>query len=139
LLVLAFEIRDALVDRVFRSVDMGDEVSDSALVMELDLFAAGTLVGQDDPQATRQESRLTQALLQRFGRELEVFEDLRVGQVRDRRAGVALLRLADHCQVRVGHTSGELLAIDLLIAAHFRDQPLRESVHDGDTDAVQAA
>ena len=118
---------------------MGDEVSDAALIMELDLFATGTLVGQDDPQAAREQSRLAKTLLQRFGRELELFEDLSVGQERDRRAGVALLRLADHCEVRVGHATGELLAIELLVATHFRDQPFGEGVHDGHTDAVQAA
>ena len=139
LLVLAFEIRDALVDRVLRSVDVRNEVSDPALVVELDLLAAGTLVGQDDPQAAGEKGRLAQPLLQRFGRELELLEDLRIGQERDRRARVALLRLTDDRQICVGRAPSEFLAINLFVASNFRDQPLGEGVHDGDADAVQAA
>ncbi len=48
LLVLGFEIGNALVDRVLRGVHMGDEVSDPTLVVELDFLSARAFVGQHD-------------------------------------------------------------------------------------------
>ena len=50
------------VDRVLRLVDVGDEVLDPALVVELDPLAAGALVGERDPQAAGEERRLAEAL-----------------------------------------------------------------------------
>jgi hypothetical protein len=38
-----------LVDRVLRLVDVRDEVSNAALVVELLGLAAGSLVAEDDP------------------------------------------------------------------------------------------
>ena len=127
------------MDRVLGRVDVGDEVSDSAFVVELDRLAAGALVGEDDAQPAREEGRLAQPLLQRLGRELELLEDLCVGQERNRRAGVVLLRLADDGEIGVGDAAGEFLAINLSVTAHFRDQPLGERVHNRHADAVQAA
>ncbi len=90
LLVLAFEVDDVLVDRVLGRVHVRDEVPDPALVLELDRLAAGALVGEDDVQPRGEEGRLAQPLRQRLGRELELLEDLRVGEEGDDRA--ALLR-----------------------------------------------
>ena len=118
---------------------MRDEVSDPTFVVEFDNLAAGALVGQDDPQATREERRLAQPLLQRFGRELQLLEDLRVGQERDRRPRVAVVRVADHCQIRVGDAAREFLAVELAVAAHFGDQPFGQRVDDGHTHAVEPA
>ena len=39
----------------------------------------------------------------------------------------------------VGRAARELLPVDLAVAADLGDQPLRERVHDGDADPVQAA
>ena len=51
LLVLALEVDDVLVDRLLRLVDVGDEVLDPALVVELDRLAVGALVDELDAQA----------------------------------------------------------------------------------------
>ena len=118
---------------------MRDEISDAALVVELDGLAAGALVGQDDAQAAREERRLAQPLLQRLGGELHLLEDLGVRKERDRRAGVALVGVADDCDIAVRNAARELLAVHLAVAANFCDQPLGERVHDGDAHAVQAA
>ena len=77
--------------------------------------------------------------IERLRRELELLEDLGVGQEVDRRARVALLGLADDLHVGGGLAAGELLAVDLAVAADLGDEPLRERVHDRDADAVQAA
>ena len=80
LLALALEVDDVLVDRILVLVDVGTELADPALVVELDLLAAGALVAEADPQAARQEGGLLQALAERLVRPVDFFEDLPVGQ-----------------------------------------------------------
>ena len=70
-------------------------------------------------------------------RELELLEDLRVGQERDRRAG--LVRDPDRLHLALRDAARELLPVDLAVALDLGDEPLRERVHDRDADAVQAA
>ena len=69
--------------------------------------------------------------------DVELLEDLGVGQEVDRRAGV--LGLADDLDVALRLAARELLAVDLAVAPHLGDEALGERVHDGDADAVEAA
>ena len=80
LLALALEVDDVLVDRVLCLVDVLDEVPDAAVVVELLPVLALALVDEHDPQATRQERGLPQALGQRLLRPFELLEDLGVGR-----------------------------------------------------------
>ena len=138
-LCLALEVHDVLVHGVLRVVHVGHEVADPALVVELLGLAAGALVPQHDPQAAREERGLAQALGQRRRGELRLVEDVRVRQERDRRPRLVLARDADRLHVARRLAAGELLPVQLAVAAHLRHEPLRERVHDRDADAVQAA
>ena len=136
---LAVEEGDPLVNGVLRLVHVCDEVPDPALVVELVPVVALTLVDERDAKPTRQERRLAQPLDEGLHGELELLEDLRVGEERDRRAGLVGLRLADDLDARLRNAAGELLPVDGAVAAHLGDEPLRERVDDGDADAVEAA
>src|ERR687891_307953 len=78
----------------------------------------------------REERRLAEALHERLGRELEVLEDIGVGEEADRRPGGALLRLPVNRHLRGGGPAGELLAVDLAVPAHLGHEPLGQRVHD---------
>ena len=136
---LVLEVDDALVDRLLGLVDVGDEVTDPAVVLELVAFALGALVDEDDLETAGQECRLAQALSECLGREIELLEDIRVGHEADRGAGLALLRLPGDGHVRRRLAAGELLPVDLPVPPHLGHEPLGERVHDRDADAVQAA
>ena len=87
LLALAGEEDDLAVDRVLVLVEIGDEVLDAALVLELGGVALAALVDDRDLQAAREEGRLAQALLERVEVEVERLEDVGVGEEGDGRAG----------------------------------------------------
>ena len=77
LVALALEEDDLLLDRVLVLVEVGDEVLDAALVVELGgAGALAALVGDRDPQAAGEERGLAQALLERRELEVERLEDL---------------------------------------------------------------
>ena len=97
------------------------------------------LVDEDDPEAARQEGRLAQALDERGDREVDLLEDLGVGEEVDRRPGVVLVDLAGDLDVAERDTALELLAVHLAVATDFGDEPLGQRVDDGDADAVEAA
>ena len=136
-LTFGLEVGDPLVDRILRRVHVRDEIPDPAFVVELDVLAAGALVGEADPQPARQERGLAQALAERLVRPVDLLEDLGVRQERDRRAGVR--RLAGDLEARRRLAARELLAVELAVAPDLGGQPLGECVHDGDADAVEAA
>src|SRR5262249_59323272 len=94
---------------------------------------------QDDTQPAGEERRLAQTRLQRLGVELDLLEDLCIGEERDDRAGVVLLGLADNLHVTARNTARELLAVDLPIAMHLGDEPFRQRIDDRDADAVKSA
>ncbi len=75
------------MDGVLVLVQVGDEVLDAAVVLELGGVALAALVHDRDLQATGEEGGLAQALLERVEVELERLEDLRVGEEGDRVAG----------------------------------------------------
>ena len=137
LVIRALEVDDVLVDGVLRLVDVSDEVADAALVVKRHLLAARALVGERDLKTAGEERRLAQTLRERLGRPVDLFEDLRVGHERDRRAG--LRRVADDLHVALRRAARELLPVDLPAAVHLGDQILRQRVHDGHADAVQTA
>ena len=140
LLGLALEIDDVLVDRVLGLVDVRDEVADPALVVELDRLAVGPLVDELDVQAFRQERGLAQPLRDRGRVDVELLEDLRVGQEGDRRPGrVVLAHRPDDLHLAGGVAALELLPVDLAVATHLGDQVLGERIDDRDAHAVQAA
>ena len=90
-LALAGEEDDLAVDGVLVLVQVGDEVLDAALVLELGGVALAALVDDRDLQAAREERGLAQALLERVEVEVERLEDVGVGQERDGGAGGAVL------------------------------------------------
>ena len=137
LVALALEVDDPLVHRVLRGVHVLDEVADPALVVELDRRALGALVDELDAQPARQEGRLAQALRQRVRCEVDLLEDLLVGQEADRRAGAVSRPDLLHVVLRLAAL--ELLAVDRAVHVHVGDQPFGKRVHDRDSDAVQAA
>src|SRR5437868_6161778 len=71
--------------------------------------------------------------------DLELLEDLGVGEERDRRAGVIVFgHLAEDLHVAERFAALELLPVDLAVATHHGDEPLGERVDDRDANAVQA-
>src|SRR5579862_6153141 len=134
---LVLEVRDVLVDRLLRFIDVGDEVLDAALVVKLERLPVGTLVDQDDAERLRQERGLAEALCYRARVDVHLLEDLGVGEEADGGAGNG--RIADDLHVALRDPARELLAVDLAVAAHLGDEPLRQRVDDGDADPVQAA
>ena len=139
LVALALEVDDVLVHRILGVVHEGDEVADPALVVELVRLLAFALVHEHDAETAGEEGRLAKTLHERLDREIELLEDVGVGQEADRRPGVAALGLADLGEVAGGDAAGELLPVDLAVAPNLGDEPLGERVHDRDADAVEAA
>ena len=126
LVALALEEDDLLLDRVLVLVEVGDEVLDAALVVELGgARALAALVGDRDPQAAGEERGLAQALLERRELELERLEDVGVREEGDRRAGLArglaLLERALRDAALVG------LAPDVAVAAGSRCRGFSDS------------
>ena len=67
---------------------MADEVLDPALVLEGDAVGLAALVDQLDLQAAGEEGGLAQPLGERLEVELDLLEDLEVGQEGQRGAGL---------------------------------------------------
>ena len=137
LLFAALEVDDLVVHLVLVLVEVADEVLDAALVLEGDAVGLAALVDQLDLQAAGEEGGLAQPLGQGLEVELDLFEDLEVGQEGD--AGAVLVgRLA---LGQVGHRFAALVVLgpDVAVAADLQVQALGERVDDRDADAVQAA
>ena len=104
---------------------------------KLTRLVCAALVDQLDLQAPGQEGGLAQPLGQ--GREVEVdlLEDLEVGEEGDLGAGLLRLRAA----LELGRRLAALVVLgpDVAVAADLQVQPLGERVDDRDADAVQAA
>ena len=136
LLALGLEVDDFPADRVLVLVEVGDEVPDAALVVELDAPALAALVGQRDLQPLGEVGGLAQSLLERGPVVVQRLEDLGIGQERDRRPGLArLLALAELGQWRPAHV---LLRPHMAVAPHLDGQVLGQRVDHRDADAVQA-
>ncbi len=82
LVALAREEHDLAMNCVLVLVEIGHEVLDSTLVLELSRMALATLVGDRDLQSAREEGGLAQTLLERVEVEVERLEDVGVGQGR---------------------------------------------------------
>src|SRR5882757_8841980 len=99
---------------------MYDEVLDAALVVELDGLALGALVHELDVEALRKKGRLAEALHDGAGLDVELLEDLGVGEERDLRTRV--VGLADDRDLALRLAASEFLAIELAVATHLGDQ-----------------
>ena len=140
LLGLAGEEDDLAVDGVLVLVEIGDEVLDPALVLELGGVALAALVDDRDAQAAREEGGLAQALFERVEVELERLEDVRVGQERDSGPGDAVAgQLPAPLQLVLGRPARILLRPLVSVAADLHEQALGQRVDDRHADAVQAA
>src|SRR5271155_3558809 len=87
LVALALEEDDLAVDGLLVLVEIGDEVLDAAVVLEGGRMTLAALIDYRDPQTSREEGGLAQALLERVEVELQGLEYVGVGQERDRVRG----------------------------------------------------
>ena len=88
LVALALERDHLALDRVLVLVEVGDEVDDAALVLELGSVAVAALVDDRDVHPAGQKRGVTHPLLDRLEVDLKRLEDLGVGQEGDLRAGL---------------------------------------------------
>src|SRR4051794_40469924 len=129
---------DLLAERVLRlRVQVLDEVDDAAVVLEAVLDALSALVLEVDPEAPREEGHLAEALLEGLVVEVQLLEDLEVGEERDLSAALVGLRALLEGSLR----DAALVALGPLVAVAPDLQPelLRQRVHDRHADAVEAA
>ena len=101
------------------------------------LLVCAALVDQLDLQAAGEERRLAQPLGQGLEVELDLFEDLEVGEEGD--LGAVLLGRGALGQLRHRFAALVVLRPDVAVAADLQVQALGKGVDDGDADAVQAA
>ena len=125
-----------VVDGRLRRVQVGDELRDAAVELELVRLVRALVVNRDR-QAAVQVRQLAQALAQHLEAELGPLEDLRVGLERDLRAGP--LGDADGRQLRRRIAAPVLLVVGLAVALDLELQPLGQRVDDRHADAVQTA
>ncbi len=134
---LGLEVDDLLLHGVLVLVEVGHEVADAALVVELGLVPFTAQVLDGDLEALGQVRGLAQAGLERGPVELHLLEDLAVGQPGDVRTGL-LRRLAlDERPLR--HAADVVLRPREAVAVDVDVELLAQRVDDGDADAVQAA
>ena len=137
-LVVAAREDDRRVQRRLGAVEVGDELAQPLGREELGVPGlVAPLVGQADPHALVEEGQLAEPLLQRVVVEVDLGEDLGVGQEADLRAGG--LGRPEGADRALGLALLVLLLPDLAVAADLGLQPLREGVDDRDAHAVQAA
>jgi hypothetical protein len=147
-LLVAERVEDVRVQDGLALVDELDEALDAAGEGEVVLLRVA-LVDEADLDAVVQERELAQALGEDVVVEVDVGEDLGVGQEVDLRAaalGVAgdlhrahLEAVADLDLAVLRHALAELDEVLLAVAAHGQAQPGRQRVHARDAHAVQAA
>ena len=140
-LALAGEEDDLAVDGVLVLVQVGDEVLDPALVLELGGVALAALVDDRDPQSAREEGGLAQALLERVEVEVERLEDVRVRKERDGGPGDPVAgQLLALLQARSGERRASTPATSRSRRGGSRRRRLfGQRVDDRHADAVQAA
>ena len=146
--LLAGGIEDVRVQHLLAGVDELDEALDAAGEGEVVVLVVA-LVDQADADAVVQEAQLAQALGEDVVVEVDVREDLEVGQEVD--LGAALLGLADDLHRRdldavllddlaiLRDALAKLHVVRHAVAPHRQAQPLRQAVDATDADAVQAA
>ena len=134
---LALEEDRLLVQRVLGRVQVGDEVDDPALGVELLGLPLAALVVQRDPQPPGQERGLAHPLGQRREVVLDVEEDLGVGQEADQRPGGLARGALGQLVLRLAALV--VLVPDVTLAVDLEMKALGERVDDRDADAVEAA
>ena len=123
---------------LLRLVHVGDEVADAALVVELDALAVGALVVEDDAQARASGTPSRAAAGASVSTDTSSSSKISASG-RNEIVVPCLGRSPDCLHVALRNAARELLALDLPVALHLRDEPLGERVDDGDAHAVQAA
>ncbi len=109
--------------RVLVLIQVGHEVLDAALVLELGAVPLAALVGYRDLQATREEGGLAQTLLERVEIEVQRLEDVGVGEERHRSAGGRVLgELRSALQLALRRAARVLLRPLIVIAANLHAQ-----------------
>ena len=139
---LSGEVYRLRVQKILALVKVAHELDDAVLVIELAVIAAlavgvRALVSQRDPHAAVQERQLTQTRRKRVEAEVHLREDRHVGM--ERMASAGLLRLPGDFNLARRHATFVLLLVHEAVQTDFRVHPVRERVHAGETDAVQAA
>lgn len=122
----------------FFGVDILDKAHDPALVVQADLLlAAFAPVGQNDLHAAVKERLFAQAGQQRVKVELNLVENLAVGQ--EGNAGPDLVSLAGHSQGRDAIAALIALEVHVSILEHLDFEVFGQGVDDGRAHTVQAA
>jgi hypothetical protein len=133
---LVFEEDGLAMQGILVLVQVADEVDDPALVMEVDLLAAGALVDEVDLQSARQECRLAQALGEGLEVEPDLLEDLEIGEEGD--LGPGLLRSRALLELRGGLAARVVLRPDVAVAANLEVKAIGKRVDDRYADTVKA-
>ena len=133
---LTIEVHDLLVKHGAVLVHELHELAQPALVAELALLAC-PVVGHDDREPRVQERELPTPRPHYLEIELGLFEDLGVRQ--ERRLVPALLSLTGRLDLPLRNAPRVTLRVDDAVARDLDLAPLRERIHDRDTNTVQPA
>ena len=133
----AVEVDGFRIEFLFLAVEMLNEGADAAFEVErLGLDRVDAVVCECDRDAVIQESEFTQAMAQRLVTVRRDREDFRIRYEMDARPG--FFRRADHCQRFDGNAALKSNLVDLAVALDLDFHARRESVDDGNANAVQA-
>ena len=122
------------------AVEIFDEGGDPALVIKLMLDPVLVArIDQDQPHARIEEGELAVAVLQPLEVELGDLERVGARQEGDARTLLALGRIADDLERRLGIAVTEAHEMLLAVAPDRKIKPFGKRVDDADADAVQAA
>ena len=132
----AGEEHHVAVQRVAGAVQVFDVLDDPALEEELFAFVH-PFVAEADPHAGVQEGQFLEPFVQRIENVLGDLKDRGIGL--EGRLGAAFLRGADAFDRAGGNAAFVLLLVDVAVAVDLDFAPLREEIHYGHADAVQAA
>ena len=124
-----------LIHRCLVLVEVVDERAKAAIVLIYFIFSAA-LILEDNADAGVEEGQLAQPLRQVIKMELDVGEGFAGGPEAHGRTGG--LRRTDLRQRRIGHPVAVSLFVHLALAPDSEHEFLRERIHHGHTDAVQA-
>ena len=131
-------VDDLLMERRFILIDIGDKLADTALVAHgVALLTAFTLVLDGDAETCIQEGLLTHTGVERFIVILHRVKHLVIGHEGD--GGAAAVGVAHDGNLLGDCAAGEGHLVNLALLMHLHCQPLRKSVDDTGTHAVEAA
>ena len=135
----AFHVDRLRHDGLLRAVEVFDEFTYPALVVQFDMQRFGrAVVFEDDPHAGVQEGQFAQALFQRVEIVVEVGEGAR-GREEAHLCALLALGIADDAQVFRGLAVFELGVVLLAVAPDAQLEPDGERIHHRHAHAVQTA